>query len=108
MQMACLDSLKNLRMMNKSKTLIWEDEDNVQSYLPALKHYGLQLLKWTEVGTFKTEITVFGPTDNVNAFLEDVEEGCVEPLETLSRENEYDEDYVSALNAAIAACSKAA
>ncbi len=106
--MACLDSLKNLRMMNKSKTLIWEDEDNVQSYLPALKHYGLQLLKWTEVGTFKTEITVFGPTDNVNAFLEDVEEGCVEPLETLSRENEYDEDYVSALNAAIAACSKAA
>lgn len=108
--MACLDSLKNLKniSMNKSKTLVWEDEDNIRSYLPALKHYGLQLLKWVEVGTYETEITVYGPTEKVDAFLEDVEEGCVEPLESLSRDNEYDEDYTAALNVAVAACSKAA
>lgn len=107
--MACLDSLKNLNMnMNKSKTIVWEDEDNIQSYLPVLKHYGLQLLKWAEVGTFETEITVYGPAEKVDAFLEDLDEGCVEPLESLSLANEHDEDYTAALNAAVAACSKAA
>ena len=94
--------------MNTSKTLVWEDEDNIRSYLPVLKHYGLQLLNWVEVGTYETEITIYGPTEKVDAFLADLEDGCVEPLESLSRNNEFDEDYQTALADAIAACSKAA
>ena len=106
--MACLVGLKNFKIaMNKSATIVWEDEDNVRSYLPVLAYYGLKLLNWTEVGTFETEITVYGPTDKVDMFLEDFEDGSLEPLDSLSRENEYDEDYVTALNAAVEAAEKA-
>lgn len=90
-------------MKNRSATIIWEDEDNVRSYILAVAHYGLQILKWVEIGVYKTEVTIYGPSDKVKAFLDDLSEGTVEPLESLSRQYEYDEDYQAALAEAIAA-----
>lgn len=95
-------------MENRSVTIVWEDEDNVLSFLPALEWYDLELLRQSECDIYKTEITVYGPTKNIEAFLADFEEGCVEPLERLSRQNEFDEDYMTALNSAVAACKGAA
>ena len=92
-------------MNNRSATIIWEDEDNIRSYILAANHYGLQILKWVEVDVYKTEVTVYGPSDKVKAFLDDLDEGTVEPLESLSRKHEYDEDYRSALVEAIAAAT---
>lgn len=90
-------------MKNRSATIIWEDEDNIRSYVLAAAHYGLQILKWMEVDVYKTEITVYGPSDKVKVFLDDLAEGAIEPLESLSHQYEYDEDYQAALCKAIAA-----
>ena len=86
--------------MNKSITIIWEDDDLVTSYIPAAKWYGLEILKAVECDVYKTEVTLYGLAKDVDKFLEDFNEGSVEPLETLSRENEFDEDYIAALQAA--------
>ena len=88
---------------NRSATIIWEDEDNIRSYVLAAAHYGLQILKWMEVAVYETEITVSGPSDKVKVFLDDLAEGAIEPLESLSHQYEYDEDYQAALCKAIAA-----
>lgn len=90
-------------MKNRSATITWEDEDNVRSYILAAAYYGLQILKWVEVGIYKTEVTFYGPSDKVKAFLDDRAEGAIEPLESLSRQHENDEDYQAALAEAIAA-----
>ena len=96
-------ALQKIDMKNRSTTIIWEDEDNVRSYISAADRYGLQILKCVEVDVYKTEVTIYGPSDKVKAFLDDLAEGTVEPLASLSRQYEYDEDYQAALSKAIAA-----
>lgn len=91
----------NYETSNKSATITWEDEDAVNSWVPAMAWYGLQCLKWTEVGTYATELVVYGPTEKVDEFLADLDEGRVQPLESLSLANECDEDYQEALQKAI-------
>lgn len=84
--------------MNKSKTIIYEDSDNADSYLLCLEPYGLKLLLALPVGEDSTEITVYGKEEDVDRFAEDYEDGAVEPLESMSRSLEFDEDYEGWLN----------
>ena len=46
----------------------------------------------------RTELVVYGPTENVDRFLEDFEEGDLEPFDTVGAGNYDDEDYEAWLN----------
>lgn len=79
--------------MNKSKTLVWYDDYNPESYLLCMQHYGLKLLLDKKIDSCSTEITVYGQPENLDKFLADLDEGDIEPLDTKSAGIEYDDDY---------------
>lgn len=83
---------------NYGKTINWFDYDNRDSYKLCLEHYGLKALKATPIDEITVELTVHGPIDNLKAFLEDFENGSCEPLDSMSRSLEFDDDYEGWLN----------
>ena len=84
--------------MNTSATINWYDPDNRDSYLLCLDFYGIKCINSVDVDEDTTEITVYGPTENITKFLEDYEEDTVEPLNEMCISLEYDEDYEGWLN----------
>ena len=83
---------------HSSVTVRWEDEDNCDSYLLCLEHYNLKCLKAEPVDENTTEITLYGLAKDLDAFCSDFEDGAIEPLESMSRSLEFDEDYEGWLN----------
>lgn len=83
---------------HKSRTILWVDYDNRDSYKLCLGPYGLTCLMAVDVDADTVELTVYGETANVDRFLEDIENDCIEPLESMSTSLEYDEDYEGWLN----------
>ena len=83
---------------NKSATVVWFDDDNPESYVLCCEAYGIKILNAKEIDEFNTEITVYGPSENVNRFLNDLDEGDVEPFETVGSGDYDDEDYEAWLN----------
>lgn len=83
---------------NKSKTLIWWDDEIKNSYLLCLEPYNLKLLKEVDCeNKNETEITVYGLTEDVDRFIEDVEDDSLEPFETLSLNYEDCNEYYNTL-----------
>lgn len=89
--------------MAKNKTAIvnWFDDYNVESYIIAANEYKLKVLDTNTIDENTIEITVSGPIDNVNEFLDDFDDGCVRPLDEMSKSCEYDDDYEKLLDATI-------
>ena len=83
---------------NFSRTIVWFDPDNRDSYKICLPYYGLTCLMANDISEDEVEITIYGPTENMAAFLKDLEEDAVEPLDTMSTSLEFDEDYEGWLN----------
>ena len=79
-------------MSNKMAVTKWFDSDTTDTINIAAKEYGLEILatKPTE-NTDEIYVCVYGPTENVDRFLEDVEEGDVDPFDATREmsENEY-------------------
>lgn len=84
--------------MNKSAVVEWFDDDNPESYLLCSEEYGIKFLYAKEIDEYATELVVYGPTENVDRFLEDVDEGDVEPFERVGSGDYDDEDYEAWLN----------
>ena len=84
--------------MNKSAVVEWFDDDNPQSYLLCCEEYGIKFIFAKVLDKDRTELVVYGPTENVDRFLEDYEEGDLEPFETVGAGDYDDEDYVAWLN----------
>lgn len=83
---------------NKSATVVWFDDYNPESYVLCCEAYGIKILNAEVIDEFNTEITVYGPIENINKFLEDYDEGNVEPFETVGSGDYDDEDYEAWLN----------
>lgn len=83
---------------NESKTLLWEDIDNRHSFLLVLPTYGLKLLMAKDIDEDRTEITIYGLREDLERFLEDLEEWDFSVLNDMSNSLEYDEDYEGWLN----------
>ena len=84
--------------MNKSAVIEWFDDDNPESYVLCCEAYGIKIVNVEVIDEFNTEITVYGPIENINKFLEDYDEGNVEPFETVGSGDYDDEDYEAWLN----------
>lgn len=84
--------------MNKSKTLVYEDFDNADSYLLCLEPYGLKLLLAVPLDEDRTEVTVYGAPEDVDRFADDYEHGGLDPIDQMSASLEFDEDYEGWLN----------
>lgn len=80
-------------MNSRAANVVWTDADNCDSYLLCAPAYGLKILQATPIDADTTKITVYGDNENVDRFLECVEEDSVEPLESMSISLEFDEDY---------------
>lgn len=87
--------------MNKTAIVMWMDEFNLESYKLCQLEYNLKVLKATPYDK-GLELVVYGPADNVDEFINDVDDGCVRPLEQMSRACDTDEDYIDMLNRRIA------
>lgn len=87
--------------MNKTAIVTWVDDFNIESYKLCQLEYDLKVLKTTPTDG-GLELVVFGTEDNVNEFLEDLDEGRPRPLEQLSLACDTDDDYVDVLAAKIA------
>ena len=83
---------------NRAACIIYTDEDNRDSYKLCLENYGLEVLRAEDVDENSVEIVIYGPAENVKAFIDDYEEGDLEPLDSMSRSLEFDEDYEGWLN----------
>ena len=81
--------------MNKSAVVEWFDDDNPKSYLLCCEKYGIKFIFAKVLDKDRTELVVYGPTENVDHFLEDYEEGDLEPFETVGAADYDDEDYVA-------------
>ena len=79
--------------MNKSMTFIYEDYDNADSYLLCLEPYGLKLLLAVPLSETETEVTIYGRPEDVDRFVEDYNEGSLDPIDQMSGSLEFDEDY---------------
>lgn len=90
--------MENLENINKSATVLWEDEDNRHSFLLVLPDYGLKLVNIVDIDEDTCEITVYGSEADVNEFIEDLEDGSFAVLDTMSSSLEFDEDYEGWLN----------
>lgn len=84
-------------MHNKMATITWFDPDTTDTIHIVAKEYGLEILarKPTE-NENEIYVCVYGPTENVDRFLEDVEEGDVDPFDHTRdlTENEF-QDWLS-------------
>lgn len=80
-----------MEIMKKIVTAKWYDPDSTETVKLAAQAYGIKLL-----ATYPTEsedeiyVTVGGPTENVDRFLEDLDEDVLEPFESKC-ELSYDE-----------------
>ena len=87
-------------MSNKMAVTKWFDSDTTDTIYIAAKEYGLQILA-IKSRDYDNEIYVciYGPTENVDRFLEDVEEGDVDPFDKTRdmSENEYQDWLVNQL-----------
>lgn len=87
-------------MHNKMATITWFDPDTTDTIYIAAKEYGLQILA-TKPRDYDNEVyvCVYGPTENVDRFLEDVEEGDVDPFDSTREmtENDYQDWLVNQL-----------
>lgn len=84
--------------INRSTTILYADPDNRDSYKLCLSEYNLKCLNARDVNEDTVEITVYGPSDSIQRFSEDYADGSLEPLESMSRSLEFDEDYEGWLN----------
>jgi acylphosphatase len=79
-------------MSNKMAVTKWFDSDTTETIYIAAKEYGLDILakKPTEDDN-EIEVCVYGPTENVDRFIEDVAEGDVDPFDNTRdlTEDEY-------------------
>lgn len=78
--------------MNKMTVVKWYDPDTVDTVKLAAQAYGVQI-KATEATGEPDEayVCVFGPTEAVDRFAEDVAEGDIEPFE--SKRELSDDEY---------------
>lgn len=89
--------------MNKAAAVIWRDDFNAKSYKIVLPGYGLKCLLETPTPEFEEkEIVIYGPTENVDRFLADLEDYNFEILDNKAMELEDDDDYKEWLDAQIA------
>lgn len=84
--------------MNKTAVIEWFDDDNPESYLLCCEEYGIEFIFAKVLDEYHTELVVYGPTENVDRFLKDFDEGDVEPFETVGSGDYDDEDYEAWLN----------
>lgn len=84
--------------MNKAKVIRWYDDVNPDSFVICAPNYGLKVLQAKYVHDNEVEIVVYGLAEDVDRFAADVEDGSVEPLESMGRDLEFDEDYEAWLN----------
>ena len=81
-----------MKIMQKITTVKWFDPDSTDTAKLAAQAYGIKVL-----ATYPTEnkdevyVTVGGSTENVDRFLDDLDEGNVEPFE--SKRELSDNDY---------------
>lgn len=87
----------DLSLLHKSATLIWNDEDNRLSFLLCQEAYNIKVILARKINDTLTEITVYGNTDDVNHFLDDVKEDNIEPMDNMSIGID-DDDYEAWLN----------
>lgn len=89
--------------MNKAAAVIWRDDFNAKSYKIVLPSYGLKCLLETPTSEFEEkEIVIYGPAENVDRFLADLEDYNFEILDTKAADLEADEDYKEWLDKQIA------
>ena len=81
-----------------SSTITYVDYDNRDSYKLCLKPYNIKCLSANPIDEDSVEITIYGEQADVENFLDDFEEDCLEPMENMGRDIEYDEDYLAWLN----------
>lgn len=85
-----------------TETVEYWDDLCPESYKVVLPHYNLKLKKAKKIDDNTTLITVSAKVlENLKNFLDDLEEGDLEPLDVLSRACKTDEKYVDTLQAAI-------
>lgn len=84
--------------MNKAKVIRWYDDVNPNSYLICIGEYGLKVLQAKWINDNEVELVVYGLAEDVDRFAADVEDGSVEPLESMGRDLEFDDDYEAWLN----------
>lgn len=85
--------------MNKAAVVIWRDDFNVKSFKIVLPTYNLKCLKESQTIEFnEKEIVVYGPTENVDRFLEDLEDYNFEILDVNAERFDNDDDYSAWLN----------
>jgi len=78
--------------MQKITTVKWFDQDSTETVKLAAQAYGIKVLATYPTETpDEVDVTVGGPTENVDRFLEDLDEGDVEPFE--SKRELSDNDY---------------
>ena len=82
----------------KAAVVDYFDDFNPDSYLLCLEPYKLKLLQALAKTKNTTEIVVYGEAEDVDRFIEDNEEGNLEPLDEMSKGLEFDEDYEMWLN----------
>lgn len=88
----------NMKTTNKSYTFVWEDEDNSLSFLLVLPDYNLKMLQHVDIDENSVEVTVKGAKEDVDRFIEDLEDYDFDVLDCMSRSLEFDEDYEGWLN----------
>jgi hypothetical protein len=87
-------------MHNKMATITWFDPDTTDTIYIAAKEYGLEILARKPTGhNDEIYVCIYGPTENVDRFLEDVAEGDVDPFDATREmsENEYQDWLVNQL-----------
>lgn len=87
-------------MSDKMATITWFDPDTTDTIYIAAKEYGLEILASKPTGNDdEICVCVYGPTENVDRFLEDVEEGDVDPFDSTRKmtENDYQDWLVNQL-----------
>jgi len=84
--------------MNKATVIEWYDDVNPDSYVLCQEAYGIKVLQTKTIDANTTEVVVYGPTENIDHFLEDFNEDCVQPLESMQAGDYDDEDYEAYLN----------
>ena len=94
-----MNSERPKTMPNRKAAVVdYFDDYNPDSYLLCLEPYNLKLLQALAKTRDVTEIVVYGEAEDVDRFVEDNEEGTLEPMESVSKGLEFDEDYEMWLN----------
>lgn len=84
---------------NRKATLVdYFDDINPDSYLLCAEPYRIKILQALAKTPSDTELVIYGEAEDVDRFVEDNEEGCLEPMESMSQGIEYDDDYEAWLN----------